>query len=72
MTSFERIAALRVDISSHTRTRASGSRLDSLWNGVIMLFIIVERFKDNDMLPVYRRVREGGRMIPEGLKYVDS
>ncbi len=37
-----------------------------------MLFIIVERFKDNDMLPVYRRVREGGRMIPEGLKYVDS
>ena len=37
-----------------------------------MLFMIVERFKDNDMLPVYRRVREGGRMIPEGLKYVDS
>ncbi|MEK7314550.1 MAG: DUF3303 family protein [Candidatus Eisenbacteria bacterium] len=37
-----------------------------------MLFMIIERFRDNDMLPVYRRVRDGGRMIPEGLKYVDS
>ena len=37
-----------------------------------MLFMIIERFRDNDMLPVYRRVREQGRMIPEGLTYVDS
>ncbi len=37
-----------------------------------MLFMIIERFRDNDMLPVYRRVRDEGRMIPEGLKYVES
>ena len=37
-----------------------------------MLFMIVERFRDHDILPVYKRVREQGRMLPEGLKYVDS
>ena len=37
-----------------------------------MLFMVIERFKDSDMVPVYRRLREKGRMIPEGLKYVDS
>lgn len=37
-----------------------------------MLFMIVERFKDNDMLPIYRRIRDEGRMLPEGLKYIDS
>ena len=37
-----------------------------------MLFMVIERFKDSDMVPVNRRLREKGRMIPEGLKYVDS
>ncbi len=37
-----------------------------------MLFMVIERFKDNDMLPAYRRVRDGGRVLPDGLKYVDS
>ena len=37
-----------------------------------MQFMVIERFKDNDMIPVYRRVRERGRALPEGLKYVDS
>jgi hypothetical protein len=37
-----------------------------------MLFMIIERFKDQDALPVYKRFREKGRMAPEGLKYVDS
>jgi hypothetical protein len=37
-----------------------------------MLFMVIETFKDNDMLPVYRRVRERGRSLPEGLRYVDS
>ena len=37
-----------------------------------MLFMIIERFKDSDMIPVYQRVREKGRMLPDGLKYVDS
>ena len=37
-----------------------------------MLFMVIERFENNDMVPVYRRVRDGGRMLPEGLKYIDS
>ena len=37
-----------------------------------MLFMVIERFRDNDMVPIYRQVREGGRMLPEGLKYIDS
>jgi Protein of unknown function (DUF3303) len=37
-----------------------------------MLFMIIERFKDNDMLPIYKRMRDRGRMIPHGLKYIDS
>ena len=37
-----------------------------------MLFMIIERFKDNDMLPIYKRIKDKGRMFPEGLKYIDS
>jgi len=37
-----------------------------------MLFMIIERFLDNDMLPIYKRLRDEGRSLPEGLKYVDS
>jgi hypothetical protein len=37
-----------------------------------MLFMVIERFRDDDMIPVYRRVRDGGRGLPEGLAYVDS
>jgi hypothetical protein len=37
-----------------------------------MLFMVIEHFRDHDMVPVYQRVRDGGRMLPEGLRYVDS
>lgn len=37
-----------------------------------MLFMVIERFRDRDAVPVYRRFREQGRMMPDGLKYVDS
>ena len=37
-----------------------------------MLFMVIERFRDNDMVPIYQRVRDAGRMLPEGLEYVDS
>ena len=37
-----------------------------------MLFMVIEHFRDNDMIPVYRRVRDAGRMLPDGLKYIDS
>jgi hypothetical protein len=34
--------------------------------------MIVERFKNQDPLPVYRRFRDRGRLTPEGLEYVSS
>jgi hypothetical protein len=37
-----------------------------------MLFMIVERFRNGDAAPVYRRFRERGRLAPEGLIYVSS
>lgn len=37
-----------------------------------MLFMVIERFRDNDMIPTYRRLREQGRALPDGLRYVDS
>ncbi len=36
------------------------------------LYMVVEHFKNKDALPVYRRVRDSGRMAPEGLAYVSS
>lgn len=37
-----------------------------------MLFMVIERFRDNDMLPIYQKLRESGRMLPDGLRYLDS
>jgi len=37
-----------------------------------MLFMVIERFKNRDAKAIYRRSREKGRMMPEGLKYVGS
>ena len=37
-----------------------------------MLFMVIERFKDRDPIPVYKRVRDGGIKFPDGLKYVGS
>jgi hypothetical protein len=37
-----------------------------------MLFMVIERFRDRDAKAVYRRFREQGRMMPEGLTYVGS
>lgn len=37
-----------------------------------MLFMVVERFKDRDAKAVYRRFRDEGRGVPDGLRYVDS
>jgi hypothetical protein len=36
------------------------------------LYMVVEHFKNNDALAVYRRVRDNGRMASEGLVYVSS
>lgn len=37
-----------------------------------MLFMIVEKFHGGDPVPVYRRLRDQGRMFPEGLEYRGS
>jgi len=37
-----------------------------------MLFMVVERFRNQDARAVYRRFRERGRGAPEGLTYVGS
>ena len=37
-----------------------------------MLFMVIERFRDHDMVPIYERLRDRGRMLPDGLRYVDS
>ena len=36
------------------------------------LYMVVERFRNGDAAPVYRRFRERGRMAPEGLAYISS
>jgi hypothetical protein len=35
-------------------------------------YIVIERFRNGDAAPVYRRFRERGRLAPEGLTYVAS
>ena len=37
-----------------------------------MLYMIVEDFRGGDAAPVYRRLRERGRQLPDGLHYVNS
>ncbi|MBV9223294.1 MAG: DUF3303 family protein [Acidobacteriaceae bacterium] len=36
------------------------------------LYMVVEHFKNEDAVAVYRRFRESGRMAPEGLLYISS
>ncbi len=40
--------------------------------GSLMLYMVIERFKNRDAKAVYRRFREKGRMAPDGLAYVES
>ncbi len=36
------------------------------------LYVVVEHFKNNDAVAVYRRFRDRGRLAPEGLVYISS
>jgi len=38
----------------------------------VMLYIVIERFKNRNAKPVYERYNQKGRMLPAGLKYVNS
>jgi Protein of unknown function (DUF3303) len=37
-----------------------------------MLFMVVERFRNQDARSIYRRLRDRGRMMPDGLTFVSS
>lgn len=37
-----------------------------------MLYMIVETYKGGDPVPVYRRLRDRGRAMPDGLEYHGS
>jgi hypothetical protein len=37
-----------------------------------LLYMVIERFKNQDPVPVYRRFRDHGRLAPEGVRYVSS
>jgi len=37
-----------------------------------MLFMVIETYRDGDPKPVYRRLKEKGRMAPLGARYVSS
>ena len=37
-----------------------------------MLYMIIEHFKNDDPVPVYRRFRDRGHPAPNGLQYISS
>jgi Protein of unknown function (DUF3303) len=37
-----------------------------------MLFMVIEEFRNQDAKSVYRRFRQKGRLLPEGLEFVNS
>ena len=37
-----------------------------------MMFMVVETFRDHDAKSIYRRLRDKGRMMPDGLSVVNS
>jgi Protein of unknown function (DUF3303) len=37
-----------------------------------MLYIVIESFRDGDPVPIYRRFRDRGRLMPKGVEYRGS
>jgi hypothetical protein len=37
-----------------------------------MLFMVIENFRNQDAKSVYRRFRDQGRLMPDGLKFINS
>lgn len=37
-----------------------------------MLYLVIETFRGGDPIPVYRRFRDRGRLMPEGIEYRGS
>jgi hypothetical protein len=41
-------------------------------NQSVALYMVIERFKNGDPVPVYQRFHQQGRLMPDGLTYVSS
>jgi hypothetical protein len=39
---------------------------------ILMLFMVIETFKNQHVLEIYRRLKKHGRRLPKGIQYVDS
>jgi hypothetical protein len=37
-----------------------------------MLFMVIEKFRNQNGAAIYRRLREKGRMMPDGLTFINS
>lgn len=37
-----------------------------------MLFMVIERFKNGDPVPIYEQLEKHGRSLPNGLTYINS
>jgi hypothetical protein len=37
-----------------------------------MLFMVIEHFRNQDAIAIYTHLRDKGRGLPEGLRYIDS
>jgi hypothetical protein len=37
-----------------------------------MLYMVIETFRGGNPIPVYRRFRERGRLMPDGIEYLGS
>jgi len=37
-----------------------------------MMFMVIEKFRDQDAKSIYERLRDKGRQMPDGLKFVNS
>jgi hypothetical protein len=37
-----------------------------------MLYMVIERFRNGEAQPVYERFRQRGRLMPDGVEYIDS
>jgi hypothetical protein len=37
-----------------------------------MLYMVIERFRNGNAQPVYERFQKRGRLMPDGVEYIDS